>query len=64
VASGVALHPEFIQRTISTPHSSGFVRFELELFNLPLKATLYRELNIYGMLIHCLSNEKGIIKFK
>jgi hypothetical protein len=29
------LHPEFIQRTISTPHSSGFARFEFEFFSLP-----------------------------
>ena len=31
----VTLHPEFIQRTISTHHSSEFARLEIELFYMP-----------------------------
>ena len=30
----VALHPEFIRRTILTSHSTGFARLKLELFTL------------------------------
>ncbi|MBW1898981.1 MAG: hypothetical protein JRI61_07975 [Deltaproteobacteria bacterium] len=33
----VALHPEIIRRTTSTPLSSGLARLELELFSLPSK---------------------------
>ena len=48
----VALHPSSLQRTISTPHSSGFERLEFEAFCFAvLILTFYELVIVYSELI-------------